>query len=128
MKKKMKKYSGALLLGLLAVGGGVMAMPTLNAYQMQDNCIQNSARMFEKNPERFLQTENLGLKRGFEITEEENYSVNEEALKKALDAGNYEAWREAMKGVGGSYAYTDVITQEDFQILASLHKLKEPER
>jgi len=64
-KKKNFKVASSILLGLLMVSGGVLAMPVLNS----DNSfaqLQNSVNAFEKNPERFLQTNDLGLKNGFQ--------------------------------------------------------------
>ena len=66
-KKKSLKFLSSLFLGLLMVSGGVLAMPTLDTKTSQAQ-LQASLGAFEKSPERFLQTQNLGLKNGFEET------------------------------------------------------------
>jgi len=132
-KKDNKRYLGALFLSALVLGGGFLAMPIINADD-QFTQIQENLKFFEKNPERFLQTENLGLKSGFEdsnpgvavgsFEDEINQSINEGALEAALETEDYESWKEALQNLKGFSEDVGVISEEDFKVLASLHKLK----
>lgn len=131
-KKKNFKVASSILLGLLMVSGGVLAMPVLSA----DNSfaqLQNSVNAFEKNPERFLQTNDLGLKSGFqepsvdisclpENNIEKYFSTNEGDLEKALRNKDYKAWKKAVNNLDESLRGVDTMSEEDFQILALLHQ------
>ena len=136
MKKKRNiKFLAAIFLSLLAVTGGVLAMPIFDT----DNQIaqmQESVKIFEKNPERFLQTENLGLRSEFETpydfsssiyTNKEQNAINEGALEAALEEGDYDTWKKAMQDIEGFSDNTSIIDREDFEILAALHNQKKSE-
>jgi hypothetical protein len=134
MKKKGNtKFLSAVFLSLLALTGGVLAMPLLGT-DNQLTQIQESVKLFEKNPERFLQTENLGLRSGFEnpnsqstdsdYSDLSNYATNEGALDVALEERDYDAWKEALQNIEG-FSETDVISKEDFNILVALHNSKD---
>lgn len=133
MKKKInKKFLSALFLSLLAVTGGVLATPMLDT-DNQLAQIQESVKLFEKNPEKFLQTDDLGLRTGFESPNEyymggyyENEikdAINEDGLTAALESEDYDKWKEILQNTEG-ISDTSVISQEDFDILAALHKSK----
>jgi len=132
-KKRNTKFLSAVFLSLLAVTGGIIALPLLNS-DNQLAQIQESIKLFEKNPERFLQTEDLGLKSAFETPYDlsansdagdgVNDAINEGALDAAIEDGNYDAWKEALQSIEG-LKDTDVIGKEDFEILASLHNQKD---
>ena len=132
-KKNNSKFLSAVFLSLLTISGGVLAMPLLSA-DNQLTQIQESVKLFEKNPERFLQTENLGLKNGFEnpndfpigmgSDKENNNAINEGALEAALEERDYDAWKEALQRIDG-FSGSDVIDREDFNILVALHNSKD---
>lgn len=132
MKKKIKsKFLSAMFLGLLVLSGGVLVMPTLSADSSLTQ--QKSINMFAQNPERFLQTENLGLKSGFQypndprnlsVDEANNSAMNEGALESAIEEGNYEAWKEALQEINGYPNKGNIIDEEDFNVLVALNKSK----
>lgn len=129
MKKKIKsKFVSAILLGFLAISGGVLALPLLNA-DNQLMPVQENARLLGQNPERFLQTENLGLKERFQYPQEQsvgetNNAVNEGALEAAIEEGNYEAYKEALQEINGFSKKGSIIDKEDFEVLVALNKSK----
>ncbi len=134
MGKKIKsKFLSAIFLGLLAISGGVLAMPSFSANNSQIQ-MQENLKAFEQNPERFLQTENLGLKEGFQPPYEPSIAntlvggaggaVDEGALEAAIEEGDYEAWKEALYKMDGFPKDVGVIDEEDFKVLAALHKSK----
>jgi len=63
-KKKGLKVLSSILLGFLLVGGGVLAMPSMDS-KISQTQFQENLRIFERSPERFLQTQDLGLKGDF---------------------------------------------------------------
>jgi hypothetical protein len=132
MRKKIKsKFLSAIFLGLLAISGGFLAIPMLSADNQQVQ-MQENMKVFGQNPERFLQTENLGLKDGFQYPigesfvnipiEETNSAVNEGALETAIEEGDYEAWKEALQEMDGFPEDVGIIDKEDFDVLVALHK------
>ncbi|MFZ1971153.1 MAG: hypothetical protein WAU65_03175 [Candidatus Nanoarchaeia archaeon] len=137
MKKKIKsKFLSAIFLGLLAISGGVIVMPTLSASNQQ---MQKSIRTIGQSPERFLQTENLGLRGEFQyasdksnvnlsVEETTNMSVNEGALNAAIEEGNYEAWKEALQNLNGFTKNGNIISEEDFNVLVALNKSESEEK
>lgn len=132
MKKKIKsKFLSAMFLGLLVISGGVLFMPTLNADSQLTQ--QKSINIFAQNPERFLQTENLGLKAGFQypkdnsVIDANNYAVNEGALESAIEEGNYEAYKEVLQELNGFPEKGNIIDKEDFNVLVALNRPKSEE-
>ena len=136
MKKKRNiKFLAAIFLSLLAVTGGVLAMP-ISDTDNQIAQMQESVKIFEKNPERFLQTENLGLRSEFETpydfsssiyTNKEQNAINEGALEAALEEGDYDSWKKVVQDIEGFSDNTSIIDREDFEILAALHNQKKSE-
>jgi hypothetical protein len=136
-KKKNKKYLSALFLSALVLGGGFLAMPLMSADDQLAQ-VQENIKFFEKNPERFLQTENLGLRAAFEdggrdfannfLEKEKNNLMDEGALEAALEAEDYESWKDILENLEGFPEDIGVISEEDFKVLASLHKLKVSEK
>jgi len=134
-KKKNTKFLSAILLSLLAITAGVSASPMFQP-DTQLAHIQESVKLFEKNPERFLQTEDLGLKSAFEnptdlsidnAGDEVQNAINEGALNAAIENRDYDAWKEALQKIEGFSENTDIISEEDFEILAALHNPKDSE-
>ena len=132
MKKRIKnKFLSAAVLGLLVISGGILAIPAVSANN-QIGQIQKNNSILEKNPEKFLQTENLGLKNGFQYSNnnlpgnlsigETNQSVNEGPLEAAVEAGDYDAWKEALQKIDGFSENASVINKEDFDILVALNR------
>ena len=137
MKKKIKsKFLSAIFLGLLAISGGVISY----AYaQRKQSANAKSIRTIGQSPERFLQTENLGLRGEFQyasdksnvnlsVEETTNMSVNEGALNAAIEEGNYEAWKEALQNLNGFTKNGNIISEEDFNVLVALNKSESEEK
>ncbi len=63
-KKKGLKVLSSVLLGFLLMSSGVFAMSDLDS-KISQTQFQENLKVFEKSPERFLQTQDLGLKDDF---------------------------------------------------------------
>lgn len=132
-KFKQKKFFGAIALAMLIFAGGALAIPTnddgnygnLSSYG-DFNAIQNHAG-------EIIKMENLALPEDFDYIKElnkefvkdtsyEKLSLNEDALKEAIKAGDYEAWKEALGGTA------EIIPKEEFEILVQLQNLKESDK
>jgi hypothetical protein len=132
MKKKIRsKFLSAVLMSLLVVSGGFLAMPMLGASQ---NMQPGNLNFTSQNPQKFLQTENLGLRDDFKYSENSfgssayfggnNFSVNEGALNSAIEEGNYDAWKDAQSEENGFSSVDNFISEEEFNVLVALRKSK----
>ncbi|MFA5953350.1 MAG: hypothetical protein WC812_02035 [Candidatus Pacearchaeota archaeon] len=125
--KSKRKIATAVALGLIAFGGGALAIP-YNYENLQGNHLQNSVSSLSEYPSRFLETENLGLKDNFLNSfdnEKQVYSVNEGAVLEALNNENYVGWKNAIENLEGFPQDIEVMSEEDFSILVSLKKASE---
>jgi len=133
-----KKIFGAIALGLLTLGGSVLAVP-YNSDSVKPDQFHKFVDKINLNPEKFLETENLGLKENFVYLgnfEEDSFdevinaqqnisSVNEGAVLEALNKEDYDSWREALESLEGFPQDVEVMSKDDFDILVELRKAKE---
>jgi hypothetical protein len=106
MKKNKRnlKFLTGILLGVLAITGGVFSMPNsnINIYDKTSQIgIQENIKILEKSPDRFLQPTNLGLKENFkemgfelfqtgDINEDEFYLISQGRFEKDSNENNNE--------------------------------------
>jgi hypothetical protein len=106
MKKNKRnlKFLTGILLGVLAITGGVFSMPSSNnnIYDKTSQIgIQENLKILEKSPDRFLQPTNLGLKENFkemgfelfqtgDINEDEFYLISQGRFEKDSNENNNE--------------------------------------
>jgi len=128
-KRKNLKVLSSVLLGFLLVSGGALAMPTLSSNSPQFQ-FQESLKAFERNPEKFFQPSDLGLKPAFqepfmqlntEDFSDKYLAVNEGALEEALRKKDYSAWKKAVENLGQNSQMIGEISEAEFEILSELH-------
>jgi hypothetical protein len=131
-KKKGKKFLGTFLISLLAIVGGVTALP-LSENIKPGNLSFNNFKQIQNNPTQFLKMGNLALPQNFDYIEELNkeFAKNspynellEIKLKTAIQEGDYESWKDAFIRLGGSSGETGIISREEFEILKEIKKEK----
>jgi len=78
--KRNLKFLTGIMLGVLAITGGVLSLPNSNnsIYDKSSQLsLQENIKVFEKSPDRFLQPNNLGLKDNFKDMGSQIFSTGE---------------------------------------------------
>jgi hypothetical protein len=80
MKKNKRnlKFLSSIMLGILAITGGVLSMPSFNNIYDKPSQLSffENIKILEKSPDRFLQPSNLGLKDNFKEFENKTLKTN----------------------------------------------------
>ena len=139
--KKEKKYKrihksakvlGAVLLGALAITGGVFAMPVNNnglnkgeVMTVVKTMVQNDINYIDQWNKEFSEgykefDKNVYLESFEKYTGEE--AENEGAVLDALENKDYETWKKATQNLEGYPTGIEPLPEEEFEILADLKK------
>jgi hypothetical protein len=137
MKKKQTrkihrktKILGAFLISVLAISGGVFALPSMKKSDSQEianyvrsdfspssDYIQKWNNEFSQNQEGFnsdLFLNNLYSQK----------AVNEGPVLEAIQNADYEKWAKALENLEGFPKDVKIMSKEDFEILVQLRNLK----
>jgi len=142
--KKSGKIFGALALGMLLLNGGAFALPLADTSSLPH---AETFKLIKDNPNDFLKSNNLEVRRNFDYFEEMNREFSEKsekktfnknkfqnkfsnsgnlaaekALLKAIEDENYTEWKNVLKDLEGYPEGVGVISEDDFRILVKVHK------
>jgi len=143
-KNKNKKIFGALALGMLLLSGGAFAFPTNDTNFLTHS---ENVKLIKNNPNDFLKSNNLELRKNFDYFEEINKEFSEKSerknfakmrfqkewknsinvqaemtLLKAIENEDYDTWKKALTDLREYPKEIGFISEEDFKILIKVHK------
>lgn len=143
-KNKNKKIFGALALGMLLLSGGAFAFPTNDTNFLAHS---ENVKLIKNNPNDFLKSNNLELRKNFDYFEEINKEFSEKSerknfakmrfqkewknsinvqaemtLLKAIENEDYDTWKKALTDLREYPKEIGFISEEDFKILIKVHK------
>ncbi|PIN71480.1 hypothetical protein COV77_01795 [Candidatus Pacearchaeota archaeon CG11_big_fil_rev_8_21_14_0_20_30_13] len=143
-KNKNKKIFGALALGMLLLSGGAFTFPTNDTNFLAHS---ENVKLIKNNPNDFLKSNNLELRKNFDYFEEINKEFSEKSerknfakmrfqkewkssinvqaemtLLKAIENEDYDPWKKALTDLRGYPKEVGFISEEDFKILIKVHK------
>jgi hypothetical protein len=149
-KSKQKKIWGALALVMLILTGGAFATP-ITSDNDNDNSVNNSLNTddslvvsnsfhgdlntIQKNSVDFINLEKINLPNDFNYIDELNREfsegflderrlLDEKALEKAIEIGDYNLWREVLNDLDEFPNGAGVIPKDEFEILVQIRNLK----
>ncbi|PIN90124.1 hypothetical protein COU57_04480 [Candidatus Pacearchaeota archaeon CG10_big_fil_rev_8_21_14_0_10_32_14] len=128
MKKNKRKIFGALGMAVMVLSAGAMAIP-VNDPSSVTSVI--NLKSIQSNPSKFLRTEKIDVSDDYDYIEELRYiyihqedelitSVNDGAIKTAIDNEDYAKYQEAIEELLGQPLDKELISREDFEILVQL--------
>jgi len=129
---------------MLLLSGGAFAFPTNDTNFLTHS---ENVKLIKNNPNDFLKSNNLELRKNFDYFEEINKEFSEKSerknfakmrfqkewkssinvqaemtLLKAIENEDYDTWKKALTDLRGYPKEVGFISEEDFKILIKVHK------